>query len=76
MSYLDPTSICETRHAAPSKWKNNDDKLADCETPEEKKEKQISYHKDAMKKVAVYIGVMMAKWQDETNTIYVPYHIG
>jgi hypothetical protein len=61
MRYLDPTAICETRNAEPSKWKDNDDKLANCETLEEKKEKRMSYHKDAMKKVAVYIGVMMAK---------------
>jgi hypothetical protein len=61
MRYLDPTTICETRHAGPSKWKNNDNMLAGCETPEEKNEKQMSYHKDAMKKVAVYIGVMMEK---------------
>jgi hypothetical protein len=48
-----PTSICEIRHDAPSKWKDNDDMLADCETPDENKEKRMSYHKDAMKKVAV-----------------------
>jgi hypothetical protein len=29
-----------------------------------------------MKRVAVYIGVMMGKWQDETDTIYAPYHVG
>jgi hypothetical protein len=36
----------------------------------------MSYHKDAMKKVVVYIEIMMAKSQDEANTIYAPYHIG
>jgi hypothetical protein len=50
--------------------------LANYETPEEKKEKRISYHKYAMKKVAVYIGVMMAKWQDEADIVYVPYQVG
>jgi hypothetical protein len=37
--YLDPTAICETRHAGPSKWADDDDMLAGCETPEEKNEK-------------------------------------
>jgi hypothetical protein len=34
----------------------------------------MSYDKDATKKVVVYLGVMMAKWQDEADTIYAPYH--
>jgi hypothetical protein len=74
--YLDPTAICETRHAGPSKWADNDDMLAGCKMPEEKNYKRISYHKDAMKRVAVYIGVMMINWQDVADTIYTLYHIG
>jgi hypothetical protein len=74
--YLDPTAICETRHAGPSKWADDDDMLAGCKTPEEKNEKRMSYHRDAMKRVAVYIGVMMVNWQDVANTIYAPCHIG
>jgi hypothetical protein len=70
--YLDPTTICETIHVGPSKWKDDDGMIAGCETPKEKNEKQISYHKDAMKRVAVYIGVRMEKWQDEADTIYAP----
>jgi hypothetical protein len=50
--------------------------LAGCKTPEEKNEKRMSYHRDAMKRVAVYIGVMMVNWQDVANTIYAPCHIG
>jgi hypothetical protein len=55
--YLDPTAICETKYAGSSKWADNDDMLARCKTSEEKNEKRISYHKDAMKRVAVYIGL-------------------
>jgi hypothetical protein len=51
MRYLDPTAICKTRYIGPSKWKDDGDMLAGCETPEEKKEKRKSYHRDAMKKV-------------------------
>jgi hypothetical protein len=36
----------------------------------------MSYHKDAMKRVAVYIGVMMVNWQDVADTIYAPDNIG
>jgi hypothetical protein len=32
-------------------------------------------HKDTVKRVAVYIGVMMVNWQDVADTIYAPYHI-
>ena len=31
--YLDPTAIYESRHAGPSKWTDDDDMLAGCETP-------------------------------------------
>jgi hypothetical protein len=32
--------------------------------PQEKDDKQKEYHKEAMKRVAVYIGLMMLQWQD------------
>jgi hypothetical protein len=50
--------------------------LAGCKTPKEKNETRMLYHKDAMKRVAVYIGVMIVNWQDMADTIYTPYHIG
>jgi hypothetical protein len=76
--YLDPTAIRETRHAGPSKWADadDDDMLAGCKTPEENNEKRMSYHRDAMKRIAVYKGVMMVNWQAVSDTIYAPYHIG
>ena len=40
--YLDPTAICKSRHAGPSKWTDDDDMLAGCETPAEKKVKELS----------------------------------
>jgi hypothetical protein len=36
----------------------------------------MSYHRDAMKRVPVYIRVMMVNWQDMADTIYASYHIG
>jgi hypothetical protein len=50
--------------------------LAGCKTPEENNEKRMSYHRDAMKRIAVYKGVMMVNWQAVSDTIYAPYHIG
>jgi hypothetical protein len=74
--YLDPTAICESRHAGPSRWVDDDDMLSGCKTPKEKNEKRMSYHRDAMKRVAIYIGVMMVNWQAVVDTIYASYHIG
>jgi hypothetical protein len=74
--YLDPIAICETRHALPSKWADDNDMLVGCKTPDEKNEKRMSYHRDAMKRVAVYIEDMMVSWKAVANTIYAPYHIG
>jgi hypothetical protein len=73
---LAETIICETRHDRPSKWADYDDMLAGCKRPKEKNEKRMSYHRDTMKRIAVYIGVMMVNWQDVADTIYAPYHIG
>jgi hypothetical protein len=74
--YLDPTAICETRHGGPSKCADNHDMLAGCKTSEEKNKKRMSYHKDVMKRVAVYIEVMMVNWQAVADTIYASHHIG
>jgi hypothetical protein len=74
--YLDPTAICRTKHAGPSKLADNDDMLAGYKTLEEKNEKRISFHRDAMKRFAGYIGVMMVNWQAVADTIYASYHIG
>jgi hypothetical protein len=37
--YIDPTTICETKHAGPSKLADDDDMLDGCKTSEEKNEK-------------------------------------
>ena len=72
--YLDPAAICEAAHASPKWMPDTDDYLKSIPTKIEKQKERKKFHEKAMKKVATYISLMMARWED-MDVIYAPYHI-
>jgi len=69
--YLDPLATCEARHVGPKWMKDNDDYLKPFETKKEKQKERKKFHEKAMKKVATYISLMMARWED-MDVIFAP----
>ena len=69
--YLDPAAICEAAHASPKWMPNTDDYLKPFPTKKEKQKARKKFHEKAMKKVATYISLMMARWED-MDVIFAP----
>ena len=69
--YLDPAAICEAAHALPKWMPDTDDYLKSFPTKIEKQKERKKFHEKAMKKVATYILLMMARWED-MDVIFAP----
>ena len=72
--YLDPTAICEAAHALPKWMPDDDDYLNPFPTKKEKQKARKKFHEETITKVAAYISLMMARWED-MDVIFAPYHI-
>ena len=69
--YLDPAAICEAAQASPKWMPDTDDYLKSFPTKNEKQKERKKFHEKAMKKVATYISLMMARWED-MDVIFAP----
>ena len=72
--YLDPTAICEAKHASPKWMKDDDDHLKSFETKKAKQKERKRFHQETFTNVAAYISLMMSRSED-MDVIFVPYHI-
>ena len=72
--YLDPVAICESMHAAPKWMKDNDDHLKPFKTKQAEANERKRFHQETMRRVAVYMSLMMEQWQD-MDVIFAPYHV-
>ena len=62
VAFLDPFTICESRHYGLMLWKDDHDELNKCSTCKAKQEKQRKLHKDIVRKVDAYISLQMQRW--------------
>ena len=58
--YLDPTAICEAKHASPKWMKDDDDHLKSFETKKAKQKERKRFHQETFTNVAAYISLMIS----------------
>ena len=62
VAFLDPFTICESRHYGLMLWKDDHDELNKCSMCKAKQEKRRKLHKDIVRKVDAYISLQMQRW--------------